>query len=90
MRQKIVLGRRAIPLRVNLPDGTSFVSRYERISRKNLPKNISVSRTRTIGPRNKQKTKKSKVCYGKYTNTRRDKKIKQNIENYAGNKLERN
>ena len=58
MRQKIVLGRRAIPLRVNLPDGTSFVSRYERISRKNLPKNISVSRTRTIGPRNKQKTKK--------------------------------
>ena len=57
MRQKIVLGRRAIPLRVNLPDGTSFVSRYERISRKNLPKN-SVSRTRTTGPRNKQKTKK--------------------------------
>ena len=57
MRQKIVLGRRAIPLRVNLPDGTSFVSRYERISRKNLPKN-SVPRTRTIGPRNKQKTEK--------------------------------
>ena len=58
MKQKIVLGKRAVPLRVNLPNGTSFVARYERISRKNLPWNISVSRQRTIGPRNIQKWKK--------------------------------
>ena len=37
MRQKIVLEKYAIPLKVNLPNGTSFVARYERISRKNLP-----------------------------------------------------
>ena len=37
----------------NLPNGTSFVSKYERISRKQLPGNICVSRTRTVGPRNK-------------------------------------
>ena len=55
MKQKIVLGKRAVPLRVNLPNGTSFVARYEKLSRKNLPWNISVSRQRTIGPRNIQK-----------------------------------
>ena len=55
MKQKTVLGKRAVPLRVNLPNGTSFVARYERIRRKNLPWNISVSRKRTIGPRNTEK-----------------------------------
>ena len=58
--KNIILGRRAVPLRVNLPNGTSFVARYKRISRKNLPKNISMSRTRTIGPRNKEKKEKKK------------------------------
>ena len=76
MRRKIVLGRQAVPLRVNLLNSTSFVVRYERISRKNLLGNISVLRTRTIGPRNKQKTKENKVCSGKYTNTRQDQKNK--------------
>ena len=43
-------------MRVNLPNGTSFVARYERISRKTLPRNISVSRTRTINhPRKKRR-----------------------------------
>ena len=36
----------------------SFVSRYERVSRKQLPGNIRVSRRRTVGARNKRKTKK--------------------------------
>ena len=58
MREKIVLRRRSVPVAVNLPNSTSFVSRYERISRKQLPGNISVSRTRTVGYRNKRKTKK--------------------------------
>ena len=61
--KNIVLGRRAVPLRVNLPKGTSFVARYKRISRKNLPENISMSRTRTIGPRNKEKKNKKKVRF---------------------------
>ena len=36
---------------VNLPNGRSFTSRWERISRKQLPINIKVKRQRTIGPR---------------------------------------
>ena len=70
MRQKILLGRRALPKRVRLPDGTSFVARYERISRKDLPGNITVTKTRTIGPRNKRKTrtKKKRVRFN-LTNT---------------------
>ena len=58
MREKTALCRRPVPVAVNLPNGTSFVSRYERISRKQLPGNICVSRTRTDGPINKRKTKK--------------------------------
>ena len=57
MRNKIVLARRAVPKRVTQPNGTIFVSRYKKISRKNLPGNIPVSRTRTIGPRNKWRAK---------------------------------
>ena len=72
MRQKIVLGKWAVPLRVNLPNGTSFVERYERISWKTLPGNISLSRIRTIDPRNKKE--KSNVCLGKHTDTRQCRK----------------
>ena len=73
MRGKLVLCRRAVPLAVNLPNGTSFVSRYERISRKKLPGKISVSRTRTVGPRNKRKTKK-KVRFTLTNTTTQDRK----------------
>ena len=58
MRDKLLLCRRPIPVAVNLPNGTSFVSSYERVSRKQVPGNMSVTRTRTIGPRKKPKTKK--------------------------------
>ena len=65
MRQKILLGRRAIPKRVRLPDGTSFVTRYERISRERLRGNIRVTKTRTIGSRNRQtvRIKKKRVRF---------------------------
>ena len=59
MRERIVLCRRPVQVAVNLPNSTSFVSRYKRISRKQLPGNIRVSRARTVGPRNKRKTKKN-------------------------------
>ena len=51
MREKIVSRRRPTPKIVNLPNGTSFVSRYERISRKELPRNIRVTRARKVGLR---------------------------------------
>ena len=41
MRDKIVLRKRAVPKVVTLPNGTAFSARYERISRKQLPRNIS-------------------------------------------------
>ena len=42
MREKIVLGRRTSPKVVTLPNGTTFIARYKRISRKELPINIHV------------------------------------------------
>ena len=59
MTERIVPCRRPVQVAVNLPNGTSFVSRYKRISRKQLPGNIRVSRARTVDPRNKRKTKKN-------------------------------
>ena len=46
-----ILRQRATPKTVNLPNGRSFVSKWERISRKQLPMNIRVNRVRTIGAR---------------------------------------
>lgn len=51
MREKTILRQRPTAKVVNLPNGTSFVSKYERISRKKLPTNISVTKTRKIGLR---------------------------------------
>ena len=53
MRQKIVLKRRTIPKVVTLPNGTTFTSRYKRISRKQLPSIIEVTKARTIGLKNR-------------------------------------
>ena len=84
MRQKIVLGCRAVPKRVKLPDGTSSVARYERISRKNLPGNITVTKTRTVGPRNrlKTRTKKKRVRFNLANTPTQDraKRIKKKIQ----------
>ena len=70
MRQKIVLRQRAVPLNVTLPNVISFAARYEKISKRNLPGNMRVTRTQTIGPQNKRtRKKKSKVFPGKYPNS---------------------
>ena len=51
VQKTIILRKRALPKIVNLPNGRSFTSRWERISRKKLPINIKVKRQRTIGLR---------------------------------------
>ena len=51
VKQTIILRKRAAPKVVNLPNGRSFTSKWERISQKQLPVNIRVKRQRTIGPR---------------------------------------
>ena len=48
----------AVPKQVTLPKTTSFMAKYERMSRKNLPGNIRVTRTRTNGPRKRRVRKK--------------------------------
>lgn len=55
MRKKIVLKRKTTPKVVTLTNGTTFTTRCERIRRKNLPTNIKVKKTRTIGPRTQRK-----------------------------------
>ena len=51
VNQTIILRKRPAPKIVNLPNGRSFTSKWERISRKQLPIKIKVKRQRTIGPR---------------------------------------
>ena len=51
MGDKIILRHRPTPKVVNLPNGTSFVSKCKRISRKQLPRNIRNTRTKKIEPR---------------------------------------
>ena len=57
-RDKILLKRKVTPQRVKLPDGHSFLAKYERVSRKNLPSNVTIRRNRAIGPR-KQRNRKT-------------------------------
>ena len=57
VRGKILLRRKVTPKRITLPDGSSFVARYERVSRKNLPRNVTINKARTIGRRRHRKRK---------------------------------
>ena len=56
-RDKVLLRHRIAPKRITLPNEQSFVARYERVSRKNLPSNVTIKRKRTIGPRQQGKHK---------------------------------
>ena len=51
MKQTIFLRKRKAPKVINLPNGRSFTSKQERISRKHFPINIKVQRQRKIGLR---------------------------------------
>ena len=46
-RSNILLIKKAVLKRVQLPDGRVFYAKYERIGRENLPPNINVRRTYT-------------------------------------------
>ena len=51
VKQTIIFRKRAAPKQINLPHGRSFTSKWERISRKQLPINVKVKKQWTIGPR---------------------------------------
>ena len=60
-RSNILLRRLAQPRRVSLPNGRTFIVRYERVNRASLyPKNVRIRRTytRKIGPRRQRKPRK--------------------------------
>ena len=44
-----------MPQKAWLPNGRSFLARYKRGSRRNLPRNMTTARTRQIGPRHQRK-----------------------------------
>ena len=47
-----------MPQRVRPPKGQSFLARYERVSRRNFPRKVTVRHTKQIGPRNRRGSKK--------------------------------
>ena len=51
MKQTLILRKRNAPKAINLPNGKSFTSKWERISRKQLLINIKVQRQKKIWPR---------------------------------------
>ena len=55
-RKKILLRQKATPQRVTLPNGQSFLARYERVSRKNLPSNVTIRRSQTKRIKTSKKT----------------------------------
>ena len=64
LRQKIVLRRRVTPQRVRSPNRQSFLGRYERVSRQNLPQNVTIRQTRWIELRKKCKAQKGRNLLG--------------------------
>ena len=56
-KDKVLLRQKVTPQRITLPDGRSFLARCDRVSRKNIPWNVTIRRNRTIGPRRQIKRK---------------------------------
>ena len=61
LRNNILLRRLAQPRRITLPNGGTFLARYERVNRASLyPTNVRIKRTyrRKIGPRRQRRPRK--------------------------------
>ena len=46
-----------MPQRVRLPNGKSFLAKHERVSKRNLLRNVTITKIRQIGPRNQKRQK---------------------------------
>ena len=55
IRETRILWRRATPRKITLPSRDTFATRYERTSRQNLTRNVTVRRTKRIGLRKQRK-----------------------------------
>ena len=58
MKEKMLLWRRVIPKKVTLINRQTFYVKYKRSSRENLPRNVTITKNRRIGPR-QQRTRKT-------------------------------
>ena len=88
VKKHIILRKRANPVQVNLPNGRSFVSKWDRISRKQLPINIKVTRNRTIGARRNNRRIYFKLARNAFRNIK--KKRKAAARQQSGQGLESN
>ena len=61
MRQNVLLRRRRTTWQVTFPDRTSFLARYERLSRQNLPSNMTITRTISMEPRSSKRREKAET-----------------------------
>ena len=57
MKEKILLQQRVTPKTVTSPNGQIYYARCERTSRQNLPRNVTITKNRRIGPRQQRTTK---------------------------------
>ena len=80
MRENLLLIRGTTPQRVHLRNGASFLARCKRISRWNLPSNVTIRQTRTIGVRNRR-TKKKRVTFADTATQKIAKRIVKKKEN---------
>ena len=69
-KDRIVMIKRAVPKRVKLPNGRTFLARYKRATRNDLPANVNLIRlykqkAAPKGKRRKQKGRGFKDVFGK-------------------------
>ena len=57
VRDNILLHRGAVPKKVTLRNSRTFYAKFERVSCRNLPRNITVKGNRTIGSQRRRKKK---------------------------------
>ena len=64
-RDRIIMIKRAQPKRVTLPDGRSFLARYRRATRDDLPPNISLPRIykERAAPKGKRRRRRRVMSY---------------------------
>ena len=89
VKRHIILRKIATPKTVNLPNGKPFVSKWERISRKQLPINIKINRVRTIGPRRNNR----RICFNlardAFRNINKKRQLDNNLEKDLGLTLQK-
>ena len=64
-RNRIIMIKRATPKRVTLPNGRTFLARYKRATRDDLPRNITLPRVykERAAPKNKRRRRRRIVPY---------------------------